>query len=48
MEEAINKMKTQLVNEIFANDISDKGLILKMYKEYIPFNTKKANNPIKK
>ena len=40
-KETINKMKrqpTEWVN-IFATDTSDKGLISKMYKELIHFNT---------
>ena len=43
-----NKTKKQ-PNErqnIFVNDISDKGLVLKMYKEMIQFNIQKTNNPI--
>ena len=50
VKETINKTKRQLTEweKIFANDISDKGLVSKFYKELIKLNTQKANNPVKK
>ena len=47
-KETINKMKRQPTEweNIFANDTSDKGVMSKIYKELIKFNTKNSNNPI--
>ena len=49
-KEIVSKTKRQLTEweKIFANDISDKALVSKIYKALINFNTQKTNNPVKK
>ena len=49
VKEAINKTERQPTEweNIFVNDISNKGLVSKIYKELIQFNTPKPNNTIK-
>ena len=49
-EEMINKTKRQPteLEKMFANDISDKGLVPNIYEELITFNAPKINNPAKK
>ena len=43
-KETINKMKRQCIKwkKIFANDVTNKGLISKLYKLLIQFNIKRA------
>ena len=49
-KETISKTKRQLTEweNIFANDISDKGLVSKIYKELVKLDTQTTNNPVKK
>ena len=44
-KDTVNRTKRQPTEweKIFANDISDKGLVSKIYKELIKFNTKETN-----
>ena len=45
-KETINKTKRQSMNwgKIFANDMTDKGLISKIYKQLIQLNIKKTQS----
>ena len=49
-KETTNKMKRQPSEweKIFANELTDKGLICKIYKLPMQLNIKKTNNPIQK
>ena len=49
-KETIDKMKRQPTEwkKIFANDMTDKGLISKIYRQLTQFNIKKINHPSKK
>ena len=49
-KDTVNKAKRQPTEreKIFANDLSDKGLVSKFYKELIKLNSRETNNPIMK
>ena len=49
-KETISKVKRQPSEweKITANETADKGLISKIYKQFIQLNIRKTNNPIKK
>ena len=49
-KETISKVRRQPSEweKIIVNETIDKGLISKIYKQFIQLNTRKANNPIKK
>ena len=48
-KETINKTKRQPTEweKIFANDVTDKGLVSKIYRQLIQLSIIKTNNPIK-
>jgi len=47
-KETVSKVKRQPSEwKKITNETTDKGLISKIYKQLIQFNTRKTNNPIK-
>ena len=50
VRETISKTQRQLTEwrKIFANNISDKGLVSKIYKELLKLNIPQINHPLKK
>lgn len=44
---AIRKAKWNPQNKIFANHIFATGLVSKIHKEFLYFNNKNVNNPVK-
>ena len=49
-KETINKIKRQSSEweKVIANETTDKGLISKIYKQFMQLNARKTNKPIKK
>ena len=49
-KETVNKTKRQPTEweKVFANDITGKGLVSKIYRELLKLNTQKTNNSVKK
>ena len=47
-KETINKKTTHRMGEILANEVTDMGLISKIYKQLMQHNIKKTKNPIQK
>ena len=50
MKETISKVKRQPseLENIIANETTDKELIFKIYKQFMQLNTRKTNDPVKK
>ena len=50
MKETISKVKRQCSEweKIIANEVTDKDLISKIYKQLLQLNSRKINDPVKK
>ena len=50
MKGTLSKVKRQLSKwaKIIANEVTDKELISKIYKQFLQLNSRKINDPIKK
>ena len=46
--ETVNKRQPTDWEKIFASDVTDKGLVSKIYKQLMTINSIKTNNPLKK
>ena len=49
-KKTINRMKRQLIDweKTFANDVTDSGLVSKIYKQLMTLSHIKTDNPLKK
>lgn len=48
LKDSVSRMKRPATDwkEVIANHIPNKGLLIRIYKELLKFNSKKASNPV--